>query len=109
MEKYIPAPIDEKSGTLYWIPEIFDNADCVLCTTRPAATGFINYCPVYVSWHENHIVWRVIENDINNYEETLETIRERLEEFEDSDSYMFSEITSWGRNALMQKFFLMVE
>lgn len=108
-QKLIPAPLDEKNVTTDWIEDIFDDYQYAECSSRNAAVGFINKCPVYVNWHDNAIFWRVIENNINNYDETLEIIKIRLKEFEDPQSGLVSNIQSWGSNCIVQKFYFVDE
>lgn len=104
-KKLTPALLDEKDVTTDWIEDVFDQWAYAECHNRPCAVGFVNDCPVFVTWQSNYIVWRIIENNINNYEETLDVIRERLAAYESPDNGIFSTVESWGCNSLMQKFY----
>lgn len=107
-QKLIPAPLDEKNVTTDWISDIFDGyGDYVECQNRNCGVGFVNDCPVFVSWHDNVLTWRIVENNINNYEQTVDVIKKRLKEYEvdDPDIGIFSTIESYGSSAIRQKFY----
>ena len=99
--KKIIAPIDEKNVFTDWIEDVFDNLNCV--QNGRQALGFINDDPVYAYWEKNCITWRCVEGN-GDYESIVSEIKNRLADFEDPNSNLFSECYTIG-HAVVQNFF----
>lgn len=99
----IPALINEKDVMTDWVQDVFDSGSCV--TSGCQALGFINEHPVYVHWYGHRMLWQVVEDCDINYEAIINEIKQRLSEFEDPESELFSEIYVFGHSILQFFYF----
>lgn len=102
MKQTTPALIDEKDVMTDWVQDVFDSGSCV--TSGCQALGFIDEHPVYVHWQNNTMIWQIVEDCDIDYKVILSEIKQRLLEFEDPESEVFSEMCVFN-HFIMQFFY----
>lgn len=98
----IPAPIDEKNVMSDWIQDVFDLSRAVESDNQ--MLGFVNGSPVYVYWHDNKLLWQTIGDFDTDYKSIISEIKQRLSEFEDPDSELYSETYTF-KHSIVQMFY----